>query len=331
MVAATKGTLSGLLAVSALAAAGPAAAVEGVTEPADMMFVGAEVTGVPVAGNPDLPPSDAAAGDIRRFGPRTGVAVPKVNTLIGSLATLREIYSQVDPNVDTNQPLRQIVQAIRNKAGGGTPEPPQGMRGLGAIPAQVLFALSEDMAQNPGGVYSPNWTTEVLESRGQILDYRYGDSATPGLMKVETWVIWQLKNPGGRPVGSPKKMHYLFTVEVGGGFRIKDRSNDANDIFPGTGLQILGSSANAHFTHKVWAKGSDVRVTELGYDRNGDGDFADADEIIPIGSTDPEHLAFQPIFATDDDNCVDMMVAVAGGSASVPRTYQQLTELGGHG
>lgn len=243
----------------------------------------------------------------------------------------------MDPSLEPTLTLGQMVSAIRAKTGvGGAEDAPQGMRGIGGIPGRVMLEAGGAMSQNAGGQPTPGWRVDFTESRGQITRYEIGGihgagaPTDPGRIVVETQTKRQLKNPAGNPVGSAEIDRYKFTVEVDGGFQVKPRAVNPNpaDIFPGTGIQLPLAGHEA-FKYKIYARGQGIRVIELAYDKNRDGNF-DSDEVITKGSTaQPWHADFQSVFESDENSCIDMMIQQDTNLPYfVPRDYHELQQLG---
>lgn len=300
-----------------VAEGGPAILVEGVTSPTNMMFVGADIEDTP------------SGLQLQRYAPQG---------LSANEGALKGIATKIDPTLDSTESIGNMVSAIRSKTGAGqAPPAPQGMQGIGGIPARVLLEVAKNMAQNPGGKYSPRWRVDVIETRGQILGYEIGGihgggaATDPGRMVVETWTTWQLRNPGGQPVGPEQTERYKFTAEVEGGFQVKPRAAnpDPHDIFPGTGLHIP-LAGNENFKFKIYSRGQGIQVTEVAYDENGNGTF-EANEIVTPGSTGEDwHDELQSIFLPHEDSCIDMMVQEDENLPYfVPRDYAELQTLGG--
>lgn len=286
---------------------------EGVTTPTNMMFVGANVSGTPSG---------------RQLRPYSALSTEE--------DALKGILRKMDPSLSDSLNLGQRVSAIRRKTGvGGAEEPPQGMRGIGGIPAQVMLEVGSLMSQSQGGEYVPG-RVKITDTQGQILDYEIGGihgtgaPTDPGSMVVETWTTTQRIDADGDPVGPPRTERYRFTVAVEGGFQVKPRAEnpDPDDMFPGTGLHIPFAGHEA-FKYKIYARGQGIQVTEVAYDKNRNGSF-DANEVVTPGSTVPGwHDDFQSIFLPNEDSCIDMMVQEDSNLPyDVPRNYAELQQLG---
>ncbi len=164
------------------------------------------------------------------------------------------------------------------------------------------------------GRFDPLSSVE-MNLAGQIVDYHHNDGDGSGRIESITYIEYAYTPPGGgAPVEWTDAYRYKVVIDPGG-FEVVPRC-DVNppqctpgdtDPFPGTigfdsqTLQRIWDPTDG-FRYKLWANGTEIRVTEVKRVANYTGGV-DWSTVPALPNAGP----YARLYETDADSCVDMM------------------------
>ncbi len=198
--------------------------------------------------------------------------------------------------------LGDRVQAIRQANLDPSKRVP-GLTGLGGILGHAFLDLAEQGLQKDRNF--DGGARVIVSLSGQILEYEFDESDGSGLIEAVTYITRSVVTPG---LGVPpsRTVAYKYRVEVDPkGFTVVPHSGNRNDPFPGTigfSPETLHRIESLGFRHKLWAKGTAIRVTDVWLDDTFS--WGSAPNFVRLSETDPRYAR---LYQTDSESCIDMM------------------------
>jgi hypothetical protein len=214
--------------------------------------------------------------------------------VLGDERRLHEVLRMMRDDLAEDLTLADMTEEIR--AGGGqNPEiVSRGLSGIGGIFGHAMLKAAEARRLDPA-------RPVTIDSRGHIDGYFFDHQQGGGYLHVTTEITV------GYPNGNVDVDRYRFEVEIGNDtFRVIEKdTSDPDDVFPGTELPISAEMA-AGFNYKLWAHGTEIRVTRLWVDHNNNGIF-EPNERVTMADHGDWRDGYRHLLEVDEDACIDMM------------------------
>ena len=221
----------------------------------------------------------------------------EANAALANEATLKRVLKYYRPNNTYPGNLGQLISAIR-----AADRP--GLRGIGGVPGQV-FLDAADAALISNNYNRQNRVT--VELSGQILEYAFtksaGVEAGNGRIVAATYIKRNRTNLNSGHSTTKLEAFKWEVVVNNDGFKIVGIGGDPlNNPFPGTlpfTPAMIQRVQEKGFTHKLWAKGTEIRIVNVWHKNNFNGSWGQA---IPMHG--------HPLSGLYDrlaGNCIDML------------------------
>ncbi len=213
---------------------------------------------------------------------RNGSAAnPSISSVaLGSKNQLRKLLSdfyvraQGDP-ADNN--IGRIIGNIRNaNRVNGRVVP--GMTGLGGVFGHALLNRSK-AALNGNNFNAAERMIVTIAGQINYFEFREtsGINAGDADIVATTYITWKKVSSGlGNPPAESDAYRYTIAIR-NNGFKIVEIGNDPNDPFPGTmnfTEDMKKRTVSLGFKYKLWAEGTDIRVTKVERKKNGEGSYS---------------------------------------------------------
>ena len=197
------------------------------------------------------------------------------------------------------QALINDIEAANMSATGQVP----GMTGLGGVLGRALLDAAKE-AKNTSGNFD-TMQQVLLSVSGQITDYQFTEIGTTGAgngsLEVITYITWA-KWPRGMGAAQTQTDAYRWKISViNDGFSIVEKGSDPDNPFPGTleFTPVMKARINdLGFMHKLWAKGTDIKIDEVAKKAGNSNNFVVLQESVPANAK---------LYAEIDENCIDML------------------------
>lgn len=249
------------------------------------------------------------------------------------LATTASPFAEVDmklkiagANLDDDVKSRDRLNGMLNRLGAPGASTPKGrinallrnpnkqLKGAGGIQARTAAAAAA-VALNAQGRFQGGFTSYSV--KGQIQS-AVGNESGFHFVPGEPMHIWvQMITTASRTTG-PDPVSFgraeMFRVAVpAGAMHIEQKTGPDNNVFPIFGAVAFPINAQMAdvFNYKLWAMGTDVRITDYWIDRNYNSASGPNYTEKYTASNAPAEL--QSIFEADPDACFDMMFELNPG------------------